>query len=143
MTSACLLPILRSAVLGDREFSRSERIFYTVCEFRAAIAARALASHLGSDVLDTLQDAVIAFSEIGARGVADTLNRAVSDIAMADTRLERQQRLGTLESELNQTTDPVDQLIARYAEELAQGAPRAQASFARAASVPARPPLKT
>jgi hypothetical protein len=90
-----------------------------------------------------LQDAVIAFSEIGARGVADTLNRAVSDIAMADTRLERQQRLGTLESELNQTMDPVDQLIARYAEELAQGAPRAQASFARAASVPARPPFKT
>jgi len=111
-----LLPILTRAALGDSEFSRAERILYTACEFWAAIAARTLVSHLGSQVDDKLQSAATAFSEIGAMDVADALNRARDDLASGITKQQSRERLHALEDELRMTTDTVDQLIAHFAD---------------------------
>ena len=123
-----LLPILTRAALGDIEFSRAERILYTVCEFWSAIAARTLVSHLGSQAVDNLQVAATAFSEIGAMNVVDSLNAALEDLPNA-TQQQFRERLSALEGELHNTTDAVDQLIARFAKNC--GAPLSSAAHSR------------
>jgi hypothetical protein len=113
-----LLPILERAAASGNEFSRAERILYTTCEFWAAIAARSIVTHLGSKVLDNLRDAIYAFSAIGAAHVENTLNAVLSDLVNAPTKRRYLECLAALEDELSKTKDPVDQLIARFAENL-------------------------
>lgn len=118
ITSEILLPILERAAAGENEFSRAERILYTACEFWAATAARSIVLHLGSEVVDNLQKASFAFSTIGALHVRDTLNAVLSDLANARTKRRYRECLAALEEDLLKTKDPVDQLIARFAEHL-------------------------
>jgi len=118
ITYEMLLPILERAAAGATDFSRAERILYTACEFWAAVGTRSLVTHLGSEVVDNLQSAIFAFSTIGAEHVENTLNAVFSDLANAPTKQARLQCLAALEDDLSKTRDAVDQLIARFAEDL-------------------------
>jgi hypothetical protein len=48
------------------------------------------------------------------------LNRALGDLPKVGTKQQYRELLGTLEDELHETTDAVDQLIARFAENAAR-----------------------
>jgi hypothetical protein len=120
ITHEVLLSILQRAAADKDDFSRAERILYMACEFWAAIAARTIAKDLGSDVVRSLQNAIIAFSTIGAMSVVGTLNAALGDLVNAPTNQHRRECLSALERDLSGTKDPVDQLIARFAEKLKQ-----------------------
>jgi hypothetical protein len=120
ITHDVLLPILLRAAAGDKDFTRTERILYTACEFWAAIQARSIVTHLGSKSADNLLDAIVAFSAIGATQVARTLNAGYNDMAIAGTAQRRFEGLAALENELSKTLDPVDHLIARYAADMKQ-----------------------
>jgi hypothetical protein len=118
ITHETLLAILERAAAGSGDFSRAERILYTTCEFWAAVDARSIVTHLGSEVVDNLQDAIFAFSAIGALHVKNTLNAFYGDLANAPTKQRLLERLAALEDDLSKTKDPVDYLIARFAENL-------------------------
>ena len=129
-----LLPILERAAASDNAFSRAERILYTTCEFWAAIAGRSIVTHLGSEVLDNLRDAICAFSAIGAVHVENTLNAALSELVNAPTKRRNCEYLAALEDELSKTKDPVDQLIARFAENLKESIADCAAAIPRSAA---------
>ena len=118
ITCEMLLPILERAAAGANDFSRAERILYTTCEFWAAVGTRSIVAHLGSEVVDNLQNAIIAFSTIGAEHVESTLNAVNCALANARTKQGRLECLAALEHDLPKTQDPVDVLIARFAEDL-------------------------
>jgi hypothetical protein len=121
ITSRMLLRILSKAAAGKNEFSRAERILYTACEFWAATAARSIAAHLGAEVVDNLENAIFAFSRIGAGHVENTLIVFLRDLANPPTKRRYLERLAALEEDLLKTKDPVDRLIARFAEDLKEG----------------------
>jgi hypothetical protein len=131
ITSEILLTILKRAAARENVFSRAERILYTTCEFWAAIAARSIVIHLGSEALDNLRNAIYAFSAIGAVHVENTLNAVLSDLVNAPTQRRYLECLAALEDELPKTKDPVDQLIARFAENLKESATGIARSAAR------------
>jgi hypothetical protein len=118
ITCEMLLPILERAAAGANDFSRAERILYTTSEFWAAVGTRSIATHLGSEVVDNLRNAIIAFSTIGAEHVENTLNAVISDLTNARTKQGRLECLAALEDNLPKTQDPVDELIAHFAEDL-------------------------
>lgn len=121
ITSRMLLRILSKAAAGKNEFSRAERILYTACEFWAATAARSIAAHLGSEAIDNLENAIFAFSRIGAVHVENTLTAFLRDLANPPTKRRYLERLAALEEDLLKTKDPVDHLIALFAEDLKEG----------------------
>ena len=118
ITCQMLLRILNKAAAGKNEFSRAERILYTTCEFWAATAARSIVTHLGSGVVDNLENAIFAFSTIGAVHVENTLIAFLRDLANPPTKRRYLERLAALEEDLLKTKDPVDHLIAHFAEHL-------------------------
>jgi hypothetical protein len=134
ITSEILLTILERAEASENVFSRAERILFTTCEFWAAIATRSIATHLGSEALDNLRNAICAFSAIGAVHVENTLNAVLSGLVNAPTRRQYLECLAALEDELPKTKDPVDQLIARFAENLKESAADCAAGIARSAA---------
>lgn len=122
ITSEMLQRLLNRAAAGENDFSRAERILYTTSEFWAATAARSIFMHLGSDVVDNLKDAIFAFSRIGAVHVENTLTAFLRGLADPPTRCRYLERLAALEQDLLKTEDPVDHLIAHFAQDLKEGA---------------------
>jgi len=118
-----LLSILLRAAAGDRDFTRDERILYTVCEFWAAVQARSIVTHLGPRVGENLRNAAAAFSAIGARHAGSLLNAAHHELATAPPTERLLRDLAALESDFSKTLDPVDRLIAGYANDLRQSSP--------------------
>ena len=118
ITSEMLLPLLYRAAAGCTDFSTSERVLYTACEFRSAMAAGSVASHLGGQVLHNLHYAGLAFAMIGARHVANTLNAAIWYLGDSPAPQRLRECLDWLERELAGTPDPLDELIARHAQAL-------------------------
>jgi hypothetical protein len=97
------------------EFSRAEGVLFNACEFWVAVAARELATYLGSQSVPRLLVAFEAFSEIGAVRVASALRLAIRDWPDAPTPQWLQQQAVELEARFLDTEDSVDQLIARFA----------------------------
>jgi hypothetical protein len=114
VTSAALLSLLERVVAGQTEFSRAERLFCVACEFWAAVNARELDAHLGSEVGDPLRDARFAFSAIGAKYVVKILHQAAVEAAGSRSTGVRR-RFADIEEQLLCVPDPVDMLIARFA----------------------------
>jgi hypothetical protein len=116
VTTDALLSIFDREVAGTIELTQADRVLYTVCEIRAAVATRNLVRRLGSDnVVDAIRSASEAFVAIGAVQFVRDLNRAEDEVASAPTAARRRQCLAVLEDRLLCTEDPIDVLIARYA----------------------------
>jgi hypothetical protein len=118
-TSARLTTILERVVQGSNDFTLQERIFVTACEFWVLAMHRELHARTELKAIGKLRFASRVFDAIGAAGVAGALQSAHSDLAHPQSRALRQRRLKLLEDRLLLSADPVDALLARFAENLA------------------------
>jgi hypothetical protein len=116
ITSSVLVALLRRAGAGDTTFTAADRVLYTVCEFWAAAAADGLVEHLGSEPLDRLRAAYVAFSAIGAVQAAGTLRGVVDQFPEEPPSAKWvQERSSELEAGLRANAETVDRLIAKFA----------------------------
>ena len=122
-TSAALLGLLAGAAAGRNDFTLGERAFVMACEFWAAAMNRTLAQHLGRDASARLRSAERAFSALGAPSVATVLRLGQLELEKAEAHA-RSQQLAAMEATLARIDEPVDDLIAQYAAELASEHPR-------------------
>ena len=95
----------------------AEQILYTACEVRAAAATGDLIRRLHvKDPCAVFQGAIKAFTTIGALQYVCELQRAANDYSGSLTAYRRRRCLATLEAGLLGTQEPIDELIALYAE---------------------------
>jgi hypothetical protein len=120
ITSEMLLPILQRAASGANDFTYAERILYTACEFRAAVAARTIVTHLGSETRDNLHNAILAFTALGALRFASALSAALCALTDTPTKRHLYRRLRALENDLIDSKESIDHLIADFAEKVKQ-----------------------
>lgn len=109
------MSILSRAALGASHFTVAERGLFVACEFWAAVKARTLSSHLGANALEQLQIAATTFKAIGAADFAYQLDCTLGELPYLGGDEQRRQCIAVLESCLLLTTDPVDELLARFA----------------------------
>jgi hypothetical protein len=115
-TRTRMLGILERAAGDAGDLSLAECALFTACEFRACVAARALCAHLRSNAVQRLRTLALVYSSIGATHFARLLDDAQVDLSCLQTSRARQVRLQMLEQHLLVSTDPVDRLLARFAE---------------------------
>jgi len=126
VTRSTLLAIFDRKTTGTIELAPADRVLYTVCEVRCAVATRNLVSRLGGDdTVGALGRARAAFEAIGAVQFVRDLNRARDELAAASTARQRRHCLAVLEDRLLCTDDPIDLLIARHAWACMRGCLRA------------------
>jgi hypothetical protein len=118
VTRTKLLGTLERAAAGSDDFSISERALYTACEFWAAVESRGLQDYLGTDAGHQLRYASIVYTAIGAHDVALALEQALAALADVGSEQLRLQCIRELQSRLLQSADPIDNLIARFAQRL-------------------------
>jgi hypothetical protein len=116
LTTTALQSIFDKRLAGEAGLTVADRVLYTVCEIRCAVATRSLVRRLRSeDSIGAIRRASTAFAAIGAVQYARDLDRAAGEFANALTSGLRQQCLAVLEDRLLCTEDPIDALIAHYA----------------------------
>ena len=138
VTSVALLSILERIASGETLFSRVERGFYVACEIWAAINARDLEALFVSVGTGPLREAHAPFSAIGAQHVANILRNEIFARVAASADTDHRKRLAALEERLRRVPEPVDELIARFAQRHLCVAPRLSESapaVARGASL--------
>jgi len=118
VTRRKLLSILERAAAGSDDFSISERALYTACEFWAAVESRTLQDFLGTTATSQLRYANIVYTAIGAHDIAQALERTLAALADAGNENRRLQCVARLQTRLLESADPVDALIARFAQRL-------------------------
>ena len=117
-TSAVLERLLtRCAGQAKPRLTRGERVLFTACEFWAAAMTESMRKHLGQAPESQLAAAEQAFIEVGARRVATTLRLARIDLTYANPPIAPAKIAGTIEEALATTEDPVDDLLAIFANE--------------------------
>jgi hypothetical protein len=121
MANASLWLTSRRAAQSGVQFSPAERSLFMACEFWTAVCRRSLAMHLGVDSIDTLRCTSMVYSAIGAHSVASAMFVAIGELQRAAHPQQRHGCVATLQERLLKTGDPVDQLIARLAENLGLG----------------------
>ena len=115
VTRQRLLVILERAASGAEEFSVSERALFTACEFWAAVESRTLKNFLGRDAAEQLRYAAVVYEAIGANDVAQAVEETLESLLLAGTENRRLQCIAQLQERLHSSTDPLDDLIARFA----------------------------
>jgi hypothetical protein len=130
VASQALASLLVRAARGGMQFSPPERALFTACEFWVAVERRALPVHLGANVADPLRYQSIIFAAMGAHHVACTLIIGVGEFSKSATPLEGLKCLTVLQERLSRTQDPVDELIARLADNLGLSAAPPCADYA-------------
>jgi hypothetical protein len=122
VTVEALLSILDRVTAGGAEFSHAENMLLIACHVWAAAAVGTLPELLGRESAESLRAASAVFVEIGALQTADTLRRAADDAVPGWPSRQRRQSLQALGERLRAGAEPVDQLIALYAANLAPAA---------------------
>jgi hypothetical protein len=117
-TRTTLLAIFARAVGSDSEFSVAKRGLLMACEFWAAVNTGTLAQHLGAEASDHLYIVSTVFAAIGAKDVASATDTACTDLTGVTHYGARRQCIGTLETYLLASTDPVDAQLAKFALQL-------------------------
>jgi hypothetical protein len=114
-TSTSVLDMLGQAQAGGTRFSHTERVLYTACEFWVATVNRSLVRHLGIIPKVILRDAEAAFAAIEIPTVADILRDARVSLLSADTPAAAGEILVRLQRTLEHVSEPVDNLIGKFA----------------------------
>jgi hypothetical protein len=120
-TRARLAGILERTTQGGAQFTLAERVLVTACEFWALVMAGELHTQTELRAMGKLRFAAMVYDSLGADGVAGALRVAHGDLARLQTRLQRKRRLQMLEARLMISAQPVDTLLARFAEQLGAG----------------------
>jgi hypothetical protein len=101
------------------EVTETERSLFMVCEFWAAVEARALGAHWRSGVDESLCTLITICAAIGLSEVAEALTEIERDFNGPLTPAQRRDRVKTLEGRLLGLKTPVDQVIGRFARSIA------------------------
>jgi hypothetical protein len=120
-TSAELLNVITTATTGSARVSRSDRVLFTVCEFWASARNRTLLTQLADDAVSQLRAAEIAFTTIGLSQAAGIVRRARLDLTESNPPVRLTQIVETMENALDDNDEPVDQVIADFADQQARG----------------------
>jgi hypothetical protein len=119
-TSAALLDVITTAVTGSARPSHSDRILFTACEFWASARNCTLFDQLRDDPVTQLETAEAAFADIGLVGVATIVARGLRMLTEDPQPESLSQVAKTIESSLAEIDEPVDQVIATYANQQAR-----------------------
>jgi hypothetical protein len=121
LASASLVSTFEKAAKRGVQFSLAERALFLACEFWSAISARRVIEHLGAGSIDALRYLSIIYSAIGAHGAARAMVDAIGELEGASHPQSQHKSLASLQVSLLKTQEPVDELIARFAENLRLG----------------------
>lgn len=121
LASASLVSTFERAAKPGVQFSLAERALFLACDFWGAISARRVIEHLGAGSIDALRYMSIIYSAIGAHGVVRAMVVAIGELEGASHPQTRHTHLASLQARLLKTRDPVDELIARFAQNLGLG----------------------
>jgi hypothetical protein len=119
-TSARLLDVMTTATIGSTKVSRSEKALFTACEFWASARNRTLLGQLSDDAITQLRAAEASFTVIGLTQVAGVLRRARVDLTETDPPPALPDVVENIEKCLADSGEPVDQVLADFANELAR-----------------------
>jgi hypothetical protein len=119
-TSAALLDVITTAVTGSARPSHSDRILFTACEFWASARNCTLFDQLRDDPVTQLETAEAAFTDIGLVGVASIVALGLQMLTEDPQPESLLQVAKTIESSLAEIDEPVDQVIATYANQQAR-----------------------
>jgi hypothetical protein len=119
-TSAELLNVMTTATTGSARLSRSDRVLFTVCEFWASARNRTLLAQFADDPVSQLRAAEIAFTAIGLSNAGSIVRRARMDLAESNPPIAVAQIVENMENALADNFEPVDQVIADFADQQAQ-----------------------
>ena len=114
-TSALLLDVITTAATGSAKVSRADRVLFTACEFWASARNGSLLSQLSDDAVTQLRAAEAAFTVIGLKKAAGIVQRARMDMMKTSPPVPLQAVADNLEKELATLDEPVDQMIADFA----------------------------
>jgi len=118
-TSAVLLDVITTAATGSAKVTRADRVLFTACEFWASARNGSLLSQLSDDPVNQLRAAEAAFTVIGLRNAAGIVQRGRMDMMRTNPPVPLQAVTETLEKELAMLDEPVDQMIADFADKQA------------------------
>ena len=118
-TRRALNSIFERALNGG-DFSVAERGLIMACEFWTAANGGILARHLGADATAHLYLVSAVFAAIGARDLAHAIDMACTDLAGLTDKSARRRYIMALESYVLTSDEPVDSLLARFAQRLAE-----------------------
>jgi hypothetical protein len=113
-----LLTILERAAGGLQDFSVAERALHMACEFWAAVESQTLQAFLGPTPAKQLRYFAIIYSAIGATEVAREVEAVAEALRLAGTSSRCAVDIAHLQERLRNTIDPLNDLIARFAEHL-------------------------
>jgi len=119
-TSARLLDVMTTATTGSAQVSRSEKALFTACEFWASARNRNLLSQLAEDAITQLRAAEASFTVIGLTQVASVLRGARVDLMATTPPASLRDVVENVEDCLAASDEPVDQVLADFASELAR-----------------------
>jgi hypothetical protein len=119
ITTKVLMSLFERAAVGDYDFSQDERALYLASEFWAATVANELSGHLGADPISRLQGAGLAFLKIGATALSHSIFKGIDELRRASIGTSFDECVGKMERGLQMTLDPVDLLLAQFAEHCA------------------------
>ena len=114
-TSALLLDVITTAATGSAKVSRADRVLFTACEFWASARNGSLLSQLSEDPVTQLRAAEAAFTVIGLKKAAGIVQRARMDMMKTSPPVPLEAVTNNLERELAALDEPVDQMIADFA----------------------------
>jgi hypothetical protein len=120
-TSAELLNVMTTATTGSAKLSRSDRVLFTVCEFWASARNRTLLTQLADDAISQLRAAEIAFTAMGLSNAGSIVRHARMDLMESNAPVPSAQIVENMENALANNYESVDQVIADFADQQAQG----------------------
>ncbi len=119
-TSAVLLDVITTATTGSAKVSRADRVLFTACEFWASARNRTLLDQLSDDPETQLRAAEAAFTVIGLKKAAQILQRGRMSLLL-DEPVPLPKVVEIIEKSLAVIDEPVDQMIAEFADRQAVG----------------------
>ena len=114
-TSEVLLDVITTAATGSAKVSRGDRVLFTACEFWASARNRTLLEQLTDDAPAQLRAAEAAFTVIGLKKAASIVQHGRMSLSL-DTPVPLATVADTMEKALAAIDEPVDQMIADFAD---------------------------
>ena len=114
-TSALLLDVITTAASGSAKVSRADRVLFTACEFWASARNGSLLGQLSDNPVTQLRAAEAAFTVIGLRAAAAIVQRGRVDMMKTSPPVPLKVVIDNIERELAALEEPVDQMIADFA----------------------------
>lgn len=114
-TSVALLDVITTAVTGSAKVSRADRVFFLACEFWASARNRTLFDQLSEDAVSQLAKAEVAFLALGLPRSAEVIQRGRVALSQVHRPVSLHEVVETIERSLEEIDEPVDRMIADYA----------------------------